>query len=205
METAKKKITNWESIFNTMIGYWFEVNGIYQMVKTIQKHKEKVEVVTTTRTHYYTYEEVQLVLYDWKPVNHQDVEAFDILKYAMFEGSMPLQTQQNESMAPIINSFEDASLSLITQNAILLEEQRQMHNVLKNKYKAMLSKLDTNQTGPNFHKDFQDLSQMTNDIINMEVQELKGLAQMQYTLQAAKQFVGPKKLPGEKSDNNQKD
>lgn len=200
----RKKITNWRDLLPMMVNYWFEVHEIEQQVQKFIYHKERIEIVTSTRVHFYGYDEIESVLYDWHPVGFNSSEMFNILDHAIFEdGTFGNLAKQNMDVATIAKAgIKEMNLFLLRENYMLFNEHKASNRAFKEKQKDMLDKLSTTAAGHNFPRDAQVLSQMIRDRVDMNTQELKDLALFQRSLQEANRQVTKNK---ETDDNKPKE
>lgn len=189
----KIKIVNWRELLPMMQGRWFEYDKIYHLVKKYKIHNEKLEIKTNIADIYYYFDEVGIRLYDWKPIAHEGVEALELLKFAVFEG-------QETTALTIASKMKIENLNVLFIEEVMRMKLAHGHTnaLIEGKMKSMIEKLDSTKSGPTLARDANTLSQLTKDLIGIQLNDIKTMAMIQKAIESESK-------KNEKNNSNEKD
>lgn len=178
----KRKINNWEQLLKMMIGSWFDFRGIRQRIINVEFHKYQAEVKTSAHTHFFKHDEINTILHEWIPVEHEGVTACNFMAHAIYEGDLQVVTNN------VISTHLDTTNSIndvMVAEAYMAHFRHQQEN---NKINAAMDHILTELTKggvPSVHiiKTAETVSQFSKDRVNMQLSEIKMLALLQKAIE----------------------
>lgn len=198
----KVKINNWEQLLKLMTGSWFIVDEVRLRITGYKKYPKEIEIQTNTRPYTYNFDEIKTAFYNFKPIEHEGVPAFDIMGNAEFEGSGAVSLYISSTLKP----KENVNDGLISLMAITQHQHHQQNEKLINSMDKVLDELDKGGV-PSIHlvKKAEIISQFSKDITNIQLAEIKSLALLQKAVEMKGKNPEQLNNTNENSSNNQKD